>query len=135
MEFKWVLIIIGVIAFLIIFSKGSSKGGVVVNRVKADLNILSPQFAKCRPEASYTTFKEGKPHKIDIEVENLPLQPGEVLDVYINRKLLSRIEVERDREAEFEHWSNEGVEFPQIQAGDKIDFVYQNQAVISGVFA
>ena len=80
------------------------------------------------------TFKEGKPHKIEIEVENLPLQAGEFLDFYINRKLLSRVEVKHDLEAEFEHWTDEGVDFPQINAGDKLDIVYQNRVVLSGVF-
>ena len=130
--YHWIAIVIGVVLFLKLF--GKSKGGAIVSRVTADLKVLSPQFQSCRPEAKYLTFKEGKPNKIDIEIENLPLQPGEVLDFYINRKLLSRVEVKRDLEAEFEHWSDEGVDFPHINPGDQLDIAYQNTLVLSGVF-
>lgn len=131
-QYRWIYIVIIAVILLKLFSKG--KGGVVVSQVTADLRILDPQFQTCRPEAKYVTFKEGKPHKIDIEIENLPLQAGEFLEFYINRTLLSRAEVKRDLEAEFEHWSDGDVNFPQINAGDQIDIVYQNRAVISGVF-
>ena len=132
-QYRWIYIAIGVVFFLKLFAKG--KGGAVVSKVTADFRVLDPQFQSCRPEARYVTFKEGKPHKIDIEVENLPLQAGEFLEFYINRTLLSRAEVKRDLEAEFEHWSDEGVAFPQINAGDQLDIVYQNRAVVSGVFS
>ena len=120
--------------FFVVFGKGGGRGGVVVSRVTADLRPIDPEFKRCRPEAKYSTFQEGKPHKIDIEIENLPLQPGEVLSFYINRQLLANVEVERDREAEFEHWSDGDVPFPQINAGDQLDVVYQNKAVMSGIF-
>lgn len=123
------------ILFFKIFGKGSGRGGVVVSRVTANLQVFDPRFQGCKPEAKYSTFKEGTPHKIDIEIERLPLQPGEMLDFYINRQPLARVQVERDREAEFEHWSDGEVQFPQINAGDQLDIVYQNNVVLSGIFS
>jgi len=102
------------IFFLKILSGVKSRGGRVITRFTADFDIFDPRFQNCRPEADYCIFKEGKPHKIDIDVERLPLQEGEVLDVHINQKPLSRITVKRDLEAEFEHWSDGEVSFPQI---------------------
>ena len=129
---SWIYVVIGVVLFFKIF--GKSKGGTVVNRVNAHLQVLDPRFQACRPEAKYVTFKDGKPNKIDIEIENLPLRAGEVLDFYINRQLLSRVEVQRDLEAEFEHWSDGDVHVPHINAGDQLDIAYQNRLVLSGVF-
>ena len=123
-----------IFAFFFLKMLGRGKGGVVKTRFTADFNVLDQRFATCRPEADYSIFKEGKPHKIEIEVERLPLEPGDTLDVYINRQLLSKITVKRDLEAEFEHWSDDDVPFPQIKAGDVVDIVYQNKLVLSGVF-
>jgi len=96
--------------------------------------VLDPRFQTCEAEATYKTFKEGQPHKIDIDIEKLPLQPGEVLDFHINNKQLANVTVDRKLEAEFEHWNDEEVDFPQINAGDKLDILYQNNIVLSGVF-
>ena len=59
---------------------------------------------------------------------------GEVLDIHINKIPLSSIPVKGDFEAEFEHWSDGEVSFPQITEGDKVDIIYQSKVVISGVF-
>jgi hypothetical protein len=117
-----------------ILGAGSGRGGRVITRFTADFKILDPRFQTCRPEGDYCIFKEGKPHKIEIDVERLPLQKGEFLDVYINQQFLSRMTVEADLEAEFEHWSDGEVSFPQITEGDKIDIAYQGNIIISGVF-
>ena len=132
-QYRWVFIAIGVVFFFILLFKGG-KGGRVVTRVTADLQVLDPRFQACETVAKYVTFKEGQPDKIEIEIEDLPLQPGEVLDFYINRQLLSRVEVKRSLEAEFEHWSNEDVAFPIVNAGDQLDIVYQNRPIMSGIF-
>jgi len=133
-----ILFAIGALIFAVFFLKmlggGSSRGGIVKTRFTADFEILDPRFQACRPEGDYSIFKEGKPHKIEIEVERLPLQEGEFLDVYINQHPLSRIVVKHDLEAEFEHWSDGEVSFPQITEGDKVDITYQNKIIISGVF-
>ena len=132
-QYRWVFIAIGVVFFFILLFKGG-KGGRVVTRVTADLQVLDPRFQACVTEAKYVTFKEGQPDKIEIEIEDLPLQPGEVLDFYINRQLLSRVEVKRSLEAEFEHWSDEDVAFPIVNTGDQLDIVYQNRPIMSGIF-
>jgi len=133
-----ILFAIGALIFVVFFfkmlSRGSSRGGRVITRYTADFDILDPRFQTCRPEGDYFIFKEGKPHKIEIEVERLPLEQGEVLDVHINQHPLSRITVKYDLEAEFEHWSDGEVSFPKITAGDKVDIFYQNKIIISGVF-
>lgn len=131
-QYPWIFIVIGALFFLKFLIK-RGKGGSVVTRVTADLQVLDPQFQACETEAKYITFKEGQPDKIDIEIEDLPLQAGEVLDFYINRQLLSRVEVKRNLEAEFEHWSDEDVALPIINAGDQLDIVYQNRPIMSGV--
>ena len=131
-KYIWVGVAIAVIFFLKLFGKG--RGGVVVSHFTADLQILDPRFQACRPDADYCIFKEGKPHKIEIEVENLPLQEGDVLDFYINQKPLARVPVKRDLEAEFEHWSDGDVNFPEIKEGDKVDIIYQGHVIMTGVF-
>ena len=130
---------VSVLAFLFILSKvlsrgGSSRGGRVITRFTADFKILDPRFEGCRPEADYCIFKEGKPHKIEIEVERLPLEVGDVLDFYINRELLGRVSIDRKHEAEFEHWSDGNVQFPQIKAGDTVEIFHHETPIISGVF-
>lgn len=132
LQYRWIFIVLGVILFFKLF--GKSKGGTVVSRVRANLQVLDPRFQTCEAEATYKTFKEGQPHKIDIDIEKLPLQPGEVLDFHINNKQLANVTVDRKLEAEFEHWNDEEVDFPQINAGDKLDILYQNNIVLSGVF-
>jgi len=49
--------------------------------------------------------------------------------------LLANVTVDRQQEAEFEHWSDEDVVFPHVNAGDQLDIVYQNNVVLSGVFS
>ena len=77
MEFHWWYIPIGFIFLLFLFGKG--KGGVVVKRFTANMEILDQRFDGCRPEAKYSIFKEGSPDHIEIEVEKLPIQVGEEL--------------------------------------------------------
>ncbi len=132
-QYPWIFVAIGAVVFLRFLIK-NGKGGRVVTRVTANLQVHDPRFQACETEAKYVTFKEGQPDKIEIEIEDLPLQPGEVLDFYINRQPLSRVEVKRNLEAEFEHWSDGDVPFPQIKAGDQLDIAYQNRVIMSGVF-
>ena len=48
----------------------TGKGGAVIESFEAKMQILDPRFDGCEPSAEYSIFKEGKPHKIDLEVEN-----------------------------------------------------------------
>ncbi len=120
MEFHWWYIFIGLIFFFIFFGKG--KGGVVVKRLTANMEILDQRFDECRPEAEYSTFKEGSPDHIDIEIEQLPIQVGEELEFQLNRKTLANVKVERDKEAEFDQWS------------DELVIKYQGVDVLKGTF-
>lgn len=113
---------------------GESKGGSVVKRFTADLLILDARFENCRPEADYTIFKEGKPVKLEIEVEALSIPEGDELEFCINGKLLAKVLVDKSKEAEFEHYSDEGVSFPEISAGDEVVIRYQNVDVLRGTF-
>ena len=132
LEFHWWYIVVGIIFFFIIFGKG--KGGAVVKRVTANMEILDQRFEGCVPEAKYSTFKEGSPDHIEIEVERLSIQAGEELEFQLNGKTLAKVKVERDKEAEFDHWSDEGVDFPVIKEGDKLVIKYQNVDVLKGTF-
>lgn len=131
LQFHWWYLVVGFLLF-IVFAKG--KGGVVVKRFTAHLEILDPRFAECRPEAKYSKFKEGSPDHIEIELENLFLEPGEELEFWLDGELLSEVSVENDHEAEFDHWSDEGVSFPVINGGEELVIRYQNTDVLKGIF-
>lgn len=131
LEFHWWYLLVGFFLF-IFFGKG--KGGGVVKRFSAKMEILDKRFEECRPEVTYAIFKEGSPDHIEIELENLFLEVDEELEFHINGKLLAIVKVKRDREAEFDHWSDEGVDFPVIKGGEELVVKYQNIDVLKGIF-
>ena len=133
LDFHWWYILVG-LALLILFT---GKGGRVIKRYSADLEVLDPQFNDCLLEADYSIFKEGKPEKIEIEVERLPLDVGELLELlelYINGSHLADMKVKKDKEAEFEHWSDGDVHFPKIREGDLIVIKYLGKDILKGTF-
>jgi len=132
MEFHWWYILVGAFLFFIIFGKG--KGGVVVRRYTANMEVLDPRFEGCRTEAEYSVFKKGQPEHIDIEIEQLSIPVGEELEFQLNGETLANVRVERDKEAEFDHWSDEGVDFPAVREGDELIVKYQNVNVLKGIF-
>ena len=132
MEFHWWYLLVGFVLAFVVFGKG--KGGVVVKRFTANLEILDQQFEGCRPEAKYSIFKEGKPDHIEIELEGLTIAVGEELEFQLNGKTLAKVNVEPDKEAEFDHWSDEDVYFPPIREGDELVIKYQNVEVLKGTF-
>ena len=101
---------------------------------EADFEIFDSRFKGCDLEADYSIFKEGKPHHMDIEVDDLTIPVGDELDFKINGELLAKVKVARDREAEFDHWSDEDVDFPEIKSGDELTIWYEGVMVIKGVF-
>jgi len=109
LEFHWWYVLIGLV--LLVKFTGTSKGGLVVK-----------------------SFREGKPDHIDIEVEDLTIPVGDELEFHLNGKLLAKAEVKRNKEAEFDHWSDENVYFPKINEGDELVIKYQNVDVIKGTF-
>lgn len=132
-EFHWWYVLVVVVVFMLL--TGKRKGGVVVKRFDAKMSILDPRFSGCEPEASYSVFKEGSPDHMEIELENLSLAVGEELEFYVDGSLLAKVKVEKDREAEFDHWSDEGVAFPAIQGGERVSVCYQGAEVLQGTFA
>lgn len=122
------------VLFLKVFGGGKSRGGRVITRYTAKFQILDPRFETSRPEADYNIFKDGKPHKFEIDLERLPLSEGEELKFYINGKLLSDVKVDNELEAKFEHWSDEDVDFPQIIEGDILDIIFKGAHVMQGIF-
>jgi len=131
MEFHWWYILIAVVVFMI-FGKG--KGGIVVKRFTANMQILDDRFNDCKPDADYVIFKEGKPDNLDIEIERLSIPIGDEVEFHINGKLLAKVNVKGNREAEFDHYSDEGVYFPKINEGDTLVVKYQNVDVMKGTF-
>ena len=131
-QFHWWYVLVGIVLIFAFFGKG--KGGVVVQRFRADLEILDPRFEGCRPEADYCIFKGGKPDHIEIEIEKLSIPVGDQLAFFINGELLAHVEVQRDKEAEFDHWGDDGVVFPVVKAGDTLVIQYQNTDVLKGTF-
>ncbi len=129
LEFHWWYLLVG----LLIVMALTGKGGRVIKKYSADLKILDDRFKDCIPEAEYKIFKEGQPDKIDVEVENLPLKTDEALDILINDVLLAEITVKRNKEAEFEHWSDEA-NFPKIKEGDVIVINYLGEKILEGTF-
>ena len=132
MQFHWWYILVGIIILFIVFGKG--KGGIVVKRVTANMEILDPRFEGCIPECKYSIFKEGSPDHIEIEVEKLSIQVGEELEFQLNGKTIAKVKVECDKEAEFDHWSDENVDFPVIKEGDELVIKYQDVDVLKGTF-
>ena len=132
LQFHWWYVLVGVILFFILFGKG--KGGIVVKRFKANMQILDDRFQDCDPEADYSIFKEGKPDHIDIDIEKLTIPVGDVLEFYLNENLLAKVSVKPNKEAEFDHWGDEGVSFPKVNEGDELVVKYQGTDVLKGVF-
>ena len=132
MEFHWWYLLVGFILFFFISGKG--KGGFVVKSFTANMEILDQRFKGCQPEARYSIFKEGSPDRIEIEVEQLSIQVGEELEFQLNGKTLAKVRVKRNKEAEFDHWSDEDVYFPAIKENDAIVIKYQNIEVLRGIF-
>ncbi len=131
MEFHWWYIPILLFAILLIFG----KGGIVRKRFTANMQVLDNRFETCRPEMHYVIFKEGQPEKIDLEIDDLDLPVGDELEFRLNNIVLANVKVKRDREAEFEHWSDDGVDFPAIKEGDLLEVYYQGTLVMKGTFA
>ena len=132
MQFHWWYIPVGFVVCFIVFGKG--KGGFVVTRLTANMEILDQRFTGCRPEAKYSTFKEGRPDHIEIEVDRLSLPAGEELAIEINGETLAKVKVKSNKEAEFDHWSDEDVDFPVIKEGDELVIRYQGADALKGTF-
>ena len=135
MQFHWwylLLPFVLLILFVMIFGEG--KGGIVVKRFTAKLSVIDERFKGCQPEANYSIFKEGQPDRINIEVEELHLSPGEELDFQLNGTSIAIVKVEKDREAEFDHWSDENVTFPVVAESDELVIKYQGFDVLKGIF-
>lgn len=135
-QFHWWYVPVGIVLAFAFFGKG--KGGIVVKRFTATFEILDDRFKSCRPEADFCIFKEGKPVKLEIDIEDLALPIGDELEFYINGELLAKVPVKKDgrgAEAEFEHYSDEGVDFPHIAEGDEVLIRYGSVDVIQGQFA
>ena len=131
-EFHWWYVLIGIVLLFLFF--GKSKGGMVKKRVTADLAVLDERFAACITEADYSIFKEGSPDHIEIEVEQLPIEAGEELAFELNGETLALVTVNRKQEAEFDHWSDEGIDFPVVKEGDVLVIKYQGVDVFKGAF-
>jgi hypothetical protein len=131
LEFHWWYLLIGFLVFTFI-RKG--KGGIVVQRYTAQFDVIDPRFQQCLPEANYAIFKEGSPDRIDIEIDKLPLASGETVEFHINGLMLVKVKVSRGKEAEFDHWGDEGVDFPIIKGGEVLDVKYLGETVLKGVF-
>ena len=132
MEFHWWYIPVLLVVIFLFF--GKRKGGVVEQRVVARMDVQDPRFEACQLDADYCTFRNEGPDHIEIEIEQLPLAPGETLEFLINGEHLADVEVNRSRQAEFDHWSDEGVDFPVVMAGDVLLIRYNGADVVRGVF-
>jgi len=142
LEFHWWYVPSFLVLLFVLFgnpffgtsSFGKYRGGVVRRKLVADLEVLDPRFGDCVTEASYNVFKQGTPDHIEIELENLPLDPGEALVFEINQRPLAECIVAQDREAEFDHWSDENVKFPVIQEADELVVKHAGTEIFRGTF-
>ena len=48
-------------------------------------------------------------------------------------KAFDGVKVEKDREAEFDHWSDEDVTFPVVTMGDELIIRYRGTDVLKGI--
>ena len=134
-QFHWWYV--PVLLILLFVFTADSKGGLVQKKFAAVFQILDDRFQGCKPEADFCVFRAGKTVKLEIEVERLAIPLGEELELYINGALLAKVPVKKDgsgAEAEFEHYSDEGVDFPTIVEGDEIVIRYEGIDVITGRF-
>jgi len=106
-----------------------------VTQFVANMEVLDTRFDGCQPKAVYSIFKEGEPDHIDIELDDLSIEPGEELVFQLNEKKLATVTVKRNREAEFDNWRDEDIEFPKICDGDVLVITYKDVEVVKGVFA
>jgi len=132
LQFHWWYIVVIVVLLFVFF--GTSRGGIVERQYIADLDIIDTRFNECRPKASYSIFKSDESDHIDIEVDNIPFEPGETLVFEINGVKLADVKVKRNKEAEFNHWANDGVDFPEVDDGDSLVILYKDVEVIKGTF-
>jgi len=56
------------------------------------------------------------------------------LGFLIKGRSLSVVKVKSNHKTKFEHWSDEGVDFPKIEKDDKLIVKYKNAEIIKGVF-
>jgi hypothetical protein len=131
LEFHWWYLIVGAAVFLVF---GRGKGGIVVTKLTASMRVLDSRFEQCRPEATYATFKEGTPDHINVEIENLSLRAGEELTLHLNGACLAQVKVKPNLEVEFDHWSDEDVDFPRVEKGDELVVRYEDLDVLKGTF-
>ena len=131
-QFQWWYIPLGILALFLMF--GKSKGGIVVTRVSANLQPLDGCYSSCRSKARYSTFKPGEPDSIDIRVDGLTLEPGTELALELNNKSFATVNVRKKGDIKFDHWSDEGIDFPKIRAGDKLEIIYQGTPIFAGTF-
>ena len=135
MQFHWwYLLLPFVLLILFVMLFGESKGGLVVTRYTAQMAILDDRFRGCEPEADYSIFKEDQPDHIDIEIEELNLSAGEELELLLNGTAFTTIKVKKNHEAEFDHWSDGAIAFPQVQADNELLITYKGTPVLQGRF-
>lgn len=131
MEFQWWYILAGILIFSVLF--GKKRGGLIVKRFTAALEVLDERFKDSPIEAKYNIFKKGPDH-IEIEVKELSIPVDDELEIHLNGVLLAKVKVKKNRKAKFDHWSDGDVKFPAIKDGDKLVIQYQNVDVLKGTF-
>jgi len=112
----------------------TGKGGLVKKQYIADLEIMDERFSGCISKASYSIFKEGKPEKVRIKLEELTIPIDDQLELYLNDKNLAKIQVNKNKKAKYRIWSDEDSQFPEINAGDELTVKYEGKEVLKGFF-
>jgi len=132
LQFHWWYVPLGVVLLFLFF--GKSKGGIVVKRFSANMQILDDRFQSCDPKADYSIFKKGKPDHIDIEIQRLTIPVGDELELYLNGEHFATVAVKPNKEVEFDPWGDEGVAFPKVDDGDELVVKYQGDDALKGTF-
>jgi len=135
LEFHWWYVLVAFIILFIFF--GESKGGVVTHRFYTDLSAIDDRFSKCVGYSSRSFFKNMKDEKFKVEIDKIPLERGEELDIHINDKFFRTEKVKRNREIEFDIWLDDKLvdNFPKVMPKDKIVVFYNKYPILEGVYA
>jgi len=135
LEFHWWYILIAIVIFFIFF--GESKGGVVTHRFSADFSAIDDRFSKCIGYSSRSFFKNMKDESFKVEIDKIPLEKGEELEIYINDVFFRLSKVKGNREIEFDIWLDDKKEeeFPKVMPNDKITVFYNKTPILEGVYS
>lgn len=129
LEFHWWYVLVVIVLLFVFFG----KGGVVKYSFVAELEPIDEIVKDCRGYAARKFFRNGKDEKFVVDIQDISLLAGELVELYLNAALFKTLTVKRSREIEFDIW-NTDEQYPKVQLGDEVEIRYLNKPIFSGTF-